>query len=90
MSLVGSLRYVAGLVLALLQRPKLVPTAIRQAATMAPSRWWSRFPYLPVPPADYVEFRTVTATGSPDRAPSVRDTIVWLEWCRSMRGLSAR
>ena len=75
---------------ALVQRPHLAGTAARQLVTMAPSKWWRRAPYLPVPPSDYLHFRQVTATGIADGPPDVHDTVVWLEWCRSMRKLPPR
>ncbi|MEM7094363.1 MAG: hypothetical protein AAF567_15285 [Actinomycetota bacterium] len=74
----------------LLRRPGLMVTAVRQAKAMAPNGWWRRAPYLPVPPADYLHFRQVTATGDAEGSPSVHDTLVWLEWCRSMRQLPER
>lgn len=86
---VALIGFTARLAVALARRPRLVPTALRQAATMAPTRWWARRPHLPVPPSDYLEFRTVTATGDASGPPDVHDTIVWLEWCRSMRALPA-
>jgi len=78
------------LLFALVQRPHLASTAARQMVTMAPQRWWSKAPFLPVPPADYMHFRQVTATGDADGPPDVHDTVVWLEWCRSMRKLPPR
>ena len=80
----------ARMLLALMRRPALVPTAMRQLVVLAPRRWWARAPFLPVPPADYLEFRQVTATGSAMGPPDVHDTLVWLEWCRSMRTVSRR
>ena len=75
---------------ALCRRPWLVPTALRQLFVVAPDRWWARPPYLPIPDADYLEFRQVTATGRVDAAPDVDDTILWLAWCREMRTVSRR
>ena len=72
---------------ALLKRPALLPTAIRQAATLAPRRWWASGSHLPIPRADYLAFRNITLSGDPDQLPEVRDVIVYLEWCRSMNAL---
>ena len=88
--LTAMLGFGARLAAALARRPALIPTALRQLVTMAPRRWWARPPHLPVPPADYLEFRQVTATGRSDAAPDVDDTMVWLEWCREMRTVSRR
>lgn len=78
------------MLVALVQRPHLVSTALRQVRVMAPQRWWANPPFLPLPPADYLHFRQVTATGIADGPPDVHDTVVWLEWCRSMRKLPPR
>jgi hypothetical protein len=45
--------------LALLARPTLWPTAAR----LAPPGWWRRWPPRPLPPAEYVRFRTQTMYG---------------------------
>lgn len=73
--------------IALARRPWLIPTTLRQIKTMSRPRWWAQRPFLPLPPADYLEFRQVTATGDGDAVPSVHDTVTWLEWCRSLRKL---
>jgi hypothetical protein len=57
---------------------------------LIPRQWWASPPHLPVPRADYLEFRQVTASGTASGPPSVSDVILWLEWCRSMRMLPAR
>lgn len=80
----------AQLVVAIARRPTLIPTAVRQARRMIPRRWWASRPYLPVPRADYLEFRQVTLSGSGDGLPKVADVILWLDWCRSMHSLPAR
>ena len=72
---------------ALLTRPHLWAIGCRQGVTLAPRRWWATAPHLPVPTADYLHLRQVTATGDGDELPAVDDVITWLEWCRSMRGL---
>ena len=38
-------------------------------------RWWSRFPFLPVPSRDYVRWRMYTAYGDHDAVPPVDDVI---------------
>ena len=83
-------QFAAAMLVALARRPTLIPTALRQLFVMAPHRWWTRPPHLPIPPSDYLEFRQVTATGRTEGPPEVGDTIVWLEWCRSMRAVARR
>jgi len=82
-------RFVGSAVLALLKQPSLIPTALRQAVRMAPQRWWASAPYLPLPSPAYLRFRAETLSGSPTELLSADELVVWLEWCRSMRGLPA-
>jgi hypothetical protein len=67
---------------AVLRRPDLWWTAVRQFGRTVPRRWWRRPPYLPVPDAAYVRFRLETAYGNSGRARS-RDVIRYLEWART-------
>jgi len=72
-----------GVVLAVLRRPSLWLTALRQAGRMAPTGWWRRPPFLPRPPVEFVAFRQLTATGSSTGAPRPDDVVTWLAWCRA-------
>lgn len=68
---------------AVLRRPSLWVTAVRQVHRLARPRWWRRPPFLPLPDADYLHFRLVTMYGgSGDRPMSGADVVQWLEWCR--------
>lgn len=74
----------------LVGRPRLWPTALRQLAVLAPPRWWSRAPFLPVPDPAYLKFRLQTAYGgSGTDDVTAGDLVAYLEWCRSMRVLQA-
>jgi hypothetical protein len=64
-----------------LARPRLWPTAVRQAGRLARPRWWRRAPFLPVPDPEYLHFRLETQYG--DAEPDPRDLVTYLEWCRS-------
>ena len=75
---------------ALVRRPHLIGTALRQAASLAPTKWWATGSHLPVPRDDYMQFRNVTLSGQADQLPSTHDVIVYLKWCRSMRALPER
>ncbi|MDH3295861.1 MAG: hypothetical protein OER95_16205 [Acidimicrobiia bacterium] len=77
----------------LLRRPDLWPTAIRSYRSLVPRRWWRHHPFLPLPDADWMHFRLVTAYGGDGivaddaeaASPDLRlahDLIVWLEWLR--------
>jgi hypothetical protein len=61
-------------------RPRLWPALAR----LVPSRWWRRWPPVPLPPADYLRFRTQTMYGDLGGPLDAGDLIAYLEWCRRM------
>lgn len=71
---------------AVLVRPGLWTTAVRQMFRLAPRRWWARAPFLPIPKADYLEFRLVTQYGGGHGQPGADirpvDVVDYLEWCK--------
>ena len=69
---------------AVLARPRLWPTALRQWRRLVPAGWWRRWPFLPVPPAEYVRFRLLTQYGDDEHAPEPEDVVNYLTWCRSL------
>lgn len=75
------------LVGAVVVRPHLWFTAVRQLSRLARRGWWHRPPFLPLPPADYLEFRLVTQYGSAHLASGgdirARDVLDYLAWCRA-------
>ena len=79
-ALPGASFWLRAVVLVLL-RPSLWLVALEQATRLAPRRWWSRPPFLPVPDADYLRFRFETQYGSGGR-PDPHDLVLYLEWCR--------
>ena len=74
---------------AVLARPSLWLVALGQCARLAPKGWWKRKPFLPVPPADYLEFRLVTQYGGGHGEPrgEIRpvDVVDYLQWCKEQR-----
>lgn len=70
---------------AVVARPRLWPTAIGQVRRLAPSRWWARRPYLPVPDRAWLRFRMETQYGDPSHRPDADDVVAWLEWARESR-----
>lgn len=79
------------MVLAVLAHPKLWPTALRQAVLLAPNRWWTRFPFLPLPDPAYMRFRMVTAYGGDGRrAADPEDLLTYLRWCRAWPGVTSQ
>ena len=83
---VGGLRVAA----AVARRPRLWPTAIRQARRTAPTDWWRRRPFLPLPSPAYLEFRAVTQYGESRPNPAPRDVVDYLAWCREWDRASRR
>lgn len=77
------------IIVAVLVRPSLWITALGQVFRLAPRGWWKRAPFLPIPAADYLEFRLVTQYGGGHGAPrgEIRsiDVVNYLEWCKEQR-----
>jgi len=67
-------------VAAVAARPWLWPVVIR----LVPSRWWRRWPPLPLPPANYLRFRAQTMYGDGGGPLDKEDLIAYLQWCRRM------
>jgi len=67
---------------ALVARPALWPTAVRQAARLAAPGWWRRAPFLPIPPRAYRRLRLLTQYGDEGHAPEPRDVLHYMVWCR--------
>lgn len=64
--------------------PTLWPTALIVALRLAPRGWWRRSPHLPLPDAEYLHFRLVTAYGGDGTAPAESaDLVTYLRWCRA-------
>jgi hypothetical protein len=67
---------------AVLVRPSLWGIALVQLFRLAPTGWWRRSPFLPLPDRDYLRFRLQTQYGDPDHAPEAADLVTYLRWCR--------
>ncbi|MEM1334514.1 MAG: hypothetical protein AAGG08_13760 [Actinomycetota bacterium] len=67
---------------AVVARPSLWPTALRQLRRLAPPGWWRRRPFLPVPSGDYVAFRLQTHYGDAGHRWEPDDVVRYLRWCR--------
>ena len=67
----------------MLRRPQLWSVALRSVSRMAPTGWYRRQPYLPVPSPGYLGFRLETMYGSADHRPEPADLVRWLAWCRN-------
>lgn len=73
-----------GLVFALIGRALLNPAIARDLLRVAwrfrRREWYRRFPFLPVPPAEYVRWRMYTAYGSEDAVPPAEDVVRYARW----------
>ncbi|MGA0863642.1 MAG: hypothetical protein ACO3RB_07105 [Ilumatobacteraceae bacterium] len=71
---------------AVVRRPSLWITAVRQVARLAPHRWWATKPFAPVPSREFMEFRLVTqyggGHGEPLSAAQPGDIVDYLRWCK--------
>jgi len=69
--------------LVVLPHPALWVTGLRQLRRLAPTGWWRRPPFLPLPAPDYLRFRMETAYGGAgDQPPVPDDLLTYLKWCR--------
>lgn len=67
---------------AVARRPRLWATAVRAMRRTAPTGWWRRPPFLPLPSDDYLAFRLVTQYGDPTARPTAHDVVNYLSWLR--------
>ena len=68
------------LLFALLRKPSLWFTSIKQIFILAKNRWQLTPPFLPFPSSDFLEFRIITYQGEAEKLPDVDVVIRWLTW----------
>lgn len=68
-----------------LRRPRMIPYLLRAAWAFRARDWYRRFPFVPMPPRSYMQWRLDTAFGSPDAEPTIDEMERYLEWSASMR-----
>ncbi|MDH4278571.1 MAG: hypothetical protein OEZ14_04535 [Acidimicrobiia bacterium] len=87
---IAELRIMFRAAVALRSRPDLWSTAIGSYRSLVPNRWWRSRPFLPLPDADWLRFRLVTAYGGDgsgvDGGIAPDDLVLWLEWRRAWPG----
>jgi hypothetical protein len=71
---------------AILRHPSLLAPGLVAAFRFAPTGWWRRPPFLPVPDERYWQFRMETAYGDALAQPSERDLVDALRWSHRLRG----
>ena len=77
-----TLRAAVQVALAVAVRPSLWGTALRMWWRTTPRDWWRQRPFLPLPPADYVQFRLVTQYGATNAPVVAEDVLNYLAWCK--------
>lgn len=55
---------------------------------LVPNKWWRRYPFLPLPTKEYINFRILTVYGSQEESINPKDIVDYLQWCKSQRCLS--
>lgn len=73
-------RRLAGLVL---REPRLLPLLLGAAWRFRAKNWYRRAPFLPLPPAEYVEWRLHTAYGD-EGTPEPVEIARYLRWAARM------
>jgi hypothetical protein len=74
---------------AVVRRPDVWLTALRQLGVLARPGWWHRPPFLPLPDTKYLRFRLQTMYGDGGHSPHPGDVVTYLEWCRSWPQVTA-
>lgn len=65
-----------------LVNPRLGIDLLRTAWAFRSRRWWTRFPWLPVPDPAYLRWRMYTAYGDEAAVPPAEDVIRFARWRR--------
>jgi hypothetical protein len=68
-----------------LRRPRLLPLLAGAAWRFRRSGWYRRPPFLPLPSADYLDWRLHTAFGDEQVEPTADDVQEYLEWTVRMQ-----
>jgi hypothetical protein len=68
------------LALRALRRPATGVALARVAWRFRRRQWWRRFPFLPLPAADYLRWRMYTAYGDSDAVPPAADVERFARW----------
>jgi hypothetical protein len=85
MKVLSSMQSGASIFTAILRRPDLWLTAVRQLFRLIPRRWWATSPFLPIPARDYLRFRLITQYGDHQHVVEVADVLSYLTWVKDFR-----
>ena len=67
--------------------PRLALDLLRVVWAFRARGWYRRWPYLPVPPRDYMRWRMYTAYGDEDAVPPLEDVVRFARWRRRVMHL---
>ena len=67
--------------------PRLAVDLLRLAWSFRARDWFRRFPFLPLPPREYLQWRMFTAYGDEAAIPPVEDVVRFARWRRETMGL---
>ncbi|MEX2177272.1 MAG: hypothetical protein WD801_01085 [Gemmatimonadaceae bacterium] len=63
-----------------LRNPAVGVALVRVGWRFRRRRWYSRFPFLPLPATDYLRWRMHTAYGREDTVPPADDIVRYARW----------
>lgn len=63
-----------------LLNPAIGVALLRVAWRFRRRGWFARFPFLPLPPREYLRWRMYTAYGSDDAVPPADDVVRYARW----------
>ncbi len=64
-------------------RPRLGIALLRVAWRFRATKWYTRFPFLPIPDTTYIRWRMYTAYGDYEAIPAARDVERYARWAVS-------
>ena len=69
----------------LLRKPWRAPALLAMAWAYRARGWYRRFPFLPLPPREYLAWRNETAYGQADARPPLDEFDRFVVWSARMR-----
>ena len=74
------LRVAAGLSIRIARHPSLAGDLVRVAWRFRHRHWYRRFPFLPLPAREYVQWRIYTAYGDSNAIPTAKELERYARW----------